>query len=597
MRIYVLLSLGLILHIFAFSQTEASLLKKADSLKSKGKYSEAIAIYSMVIKINPKAEMAWRERGRSYLETKKYLEAEKDYKEALKLNPSCGNCYAYLGFMKFAKNDLVNALSYAEQGIKAEPANNFPYLFKARVLAAQNKYDEAELAFAKALELDPNNVNTFYYRAEMHNETGNTEKAFNDFTTVIRLDPSIATAYFGRAVILANQQKFDEALKEIATAIEKDNTQAHFHKMVANLYYYKDNPDSAIKYYSKAIQLDPKDHESYFYRSRSKYNLEDMDAACKDLKQAIAMIPKDGNQYALSIKFEAEGLFTESCDSTKPGYYYHRGIANYNLKKFDLAIKIYDQGLTRFPHHALMTSFRGNAYLASGNYKKAEEDYTRAIDLRKNLLPEVEQSWNYRELDGPQKDLYTKGLLTAIYNTRAEARMKSGNDASAAEDIDEVLANHPENAHSRDHTYVLKGVLAMNQNDNSAALTAFNKAIALNGENINAFVNRAIIKMNLAYKAKVINQSIQLGGMGMHGSFNLPPKEKTIVNKDNLRAALVDVNKAIALDKNYAYAYYVRALVKNELGEPGVCYDLLLADKLGLHGMKELITAHKCNQD
>jgi tetratricopeptide (TPR) repeat protein len=315
--------------------------------------------------------------------------------------------------------------------------------------------------------------------------------------------------------------------------------------------------------------------------------MEDMDASCDDLRELLKKIPAtttDTQEKQIrDIAVEAEA---GHCDSSTAGYYYQRGIANYNLVKYDRAIEWYNRGLAKFPDHCMMTSFRGNAYLAAENYRTAEADYTRSIELRPKLIAELQKG----NTNGLSARDYANFMIADIYRMRAKVRLSLNNYAGAMVDVEEGIALIDPQSEQRTDFFKTKGDIFLAQNDNSSAFTWYNKALQVTPNFPEALANRALVKLNLAYRVRVISPSI-----GVNNSrINLPTKTQQIVNKDNLESALADCNKAIAGNPQYGYAYYVRSMIKEALEQSDYCYDLFKAESLGLGFVKEIISEKKC---
>lgn len=593
MKIFAFIFLLVMPQMFVTAQKPNPLLDKADSLFKLKKLKEAVAIYSNIIKSDPKNEMALKGRAYIYFKGEKLDEAERDYKEVLKINPSCSNCLANLGLINVSKNNTSTALPLIEKAITADPKNPYAYVAKARALVSEEKYQDAESNFARALSLDSNFIEALYYRAHMYIDNNKLENAKKDFIAMIRIDPKSPSAHYALGITFANEQNFDLALQHFFTAIKEDSTEATYYNAVGNVYYFKFQPDSAIDYYTRAIRLDPDDYVSYFYRSQTWHNKEDMDASCADLAETIKRIPKNPDGDAQSIKVDANIMSKEFCDSLQPGYYYQRGIAKYNLHQYKQALLFYDRGLQKFPQHSMMTSFRGNAFFALGNYKEAEAEYTKSLFLKNNLATEIQQSWNYDEKSETEKQQMLSTYLVDIYGHRAEARISLGNYAAAQDDVQEAL-KVPGNLDVKSYVYLLSGVLKIIEGNNNSALSEFNKSIAINPNYAEAYANRAIVKMNLAFRTKIISYYSNIRGGSLNGQFNFSGVNKSSVNTDNLEAALTDCNKALQLKPDYAYAYYIRANIKIYLEQPDYCYDLLKAEQLGLTEAVTLISEKKC---
>lgn len=590
MKKLVFLFSTLIFHSIGFTQQEKILLKRADSLFLLNKTEDAIRVYSTVLKQNPKSEKALMGRGKSYVNTNRLAGAEKDFREAVRLNSKCADCWATLGIIKFLLGNDAAALSLAEQAIKLDKNNSIAYILKGRLAKNAGKYNEAADYFNKSIAID-SSADAFYFRATLFIESGQLEKAMKDLLIVNRINPGFSTAYYEIGVMFANEQKWDDALRNFLLAIQKDSTRGDYYKVVGNVYVYKDELPLALNYYTKAIQLDNRDYESYFYRGGVYYKLEDMDATCGDYKTALTRISaKDTAEYTQLIKEDIISNLAEFCDTSHPGYYYQRGVASYNLKQFEKAITWYNKGLVKFPKHFMLTSFRGNAHFALGNFPQAESDYTQSLANRNQLPAEVNQSMNFRNADALQKQAYINGSLADVYRQRAEVRINLNNYTGALADIEETLKIIPPDAPGKEYAYNTKGAIYLATEDYNNALMWFNKALQLTPGFPLALINRAIVKLNLAYKVRITDRQIT----GQYFHIRLPEKETSTVNIETLESALLDCNKAITIDPGFAYAYYTRAAIKIALNQGDYCYDLLKAAQMGLSYAQEMVVEKKC---
>ena len=64
-----------------------------------------------------------------------------------------------------------------------------------------------------------------------------------------------------------------------------------------------------------------------------------------------------------------------------PEAYNNRGLAFYNLKRYQQAVKDYSQAIRMNPEDAIAYNNRGNVYYEMMKYEPAESDYNKSIDL------------------------------------------------------------------------------------------------------------------------------------------------------------------------------------------------------------------------
>ena len=122
------------------------------------------------------------------------------------------------------------------------------------------------------------------------------------------------------------------------------------------------NLGSAISYFTQAIQKDSKNHLAYSYRGLSYSLIGDKQQAIKDYSRAIEL------------------------NSNLSNARYNRGlILSRDLKKYDEALRDFEELIKRNPRDADALFERGNIYFQKGNKQQALNDYTTAIRLNKQL--------------------------------------------------------------------------------------------------------------------------------------------------------------------------------------------------------------------
>jgi tetratricopeptide (TPR) repeat protein len=577
------------------AQADTVLVKKGDSLAIAKKTEEAIALYTRAIKINPKNEKAYRGRGRSYMDQNKYKPAESDYKIALQLNPKCSNCLANMGLIKFSLYDTIAALKYADEAIKIDDKNSYGYEVRGRINFYKDKNSEALIDFNRAIYLDSLNAQAFYFRALVLIKMEEFEKGVNDLSVTTRLAPAFAHAWYQRGIYYANNQQWNEALRDFSQAAALDSNNSNYQTYIANVYLNIADPATAYTYYSKAVKLNDKNFEAHYYKSVAAYRMEEMDNSCVCLRAMQSKLPaKIEDDGLIELQSAMNEQLKEYCDTNFSAFYYQRGIAAYNKGEYAGAIEWYNEGLRKFPGHFMMTSFRGNANLARREYKEAENDYTGTLGLTDHLDTELKEASSYKdEVASTQKTL-REAMIAFVYSNRAEVRFNMNNPKGAEADIETALKMMPADTPEKEYFYNIRGILYLSENDNSNALNYFNKAIQANPGFVSAYINRALVKINLAYKIRVISTGFFIQNKNINTRFDLPLLKKTTVNRDNLGAALADCNKAIQIDGKNSYAYQIRAYIKLLLGESDYCYDLLKAEQLGSTEATALINEQKC---
>ena len=90
MRRSVFISLIFFFLITSCKQSNETLLNKANELDKKGKHDQAIDIYTKIIKRDTRLQLAYFNRGLTYLKTKNYDKALADFNKIMSLHPNSG---------------------------------------------------------------------------------------------------------------------------------------------------------------------------------------------------------------------------------------------------------------------------------------------------------------------------------------------------------------------------------------------------------------------------------------------------------------------------------------------------------------------------
>jgi Flp pilus assembly protein TadD len=118
------------------------------------------------------------------------------------------------------------------------------------------------------------------------------------------------------------------------------------------------DPQKALGYWTKAIRKNPKSSEAYNNRGLAYYNLKRYQQAVKDYSQAIRMNPEDAIAYN------------------------NRGNAYYEMMKYEPAESDYNKSLTINPQYANAYMNRGLVYYQMDKTDQACADLERACELK-----------------------------------------------------------------------------------------------------------------------------------------------------------------------------------------------------------------------
>ena len=189
--------------------------------------------------------------------------------------------------------------------------------------------------------------------------------------------------YYFYSALIAKDLEIKKELYTNAIEANPNFTDAYINRgLVYNeLKEYK----NSIADYDKAIEMDSKCALAFNNRGYSKFLAGDLDGALKDYNKAILLNPK--MKMALDNKAM---LFSKACmeDDKDFGekYYLSLGIAELREGNIAEAIRNFDESIALNPKTELPYFYKGIAYQSLNKNDEAYENYSKAIEINKNMI-------------------------------------------------------------------------------------------------------------------------------------------------------------------------------------------------------------------
>jgi len=585
MRVY-LFTITLLILASASAQKKGA-YATADSLVHVKKFKESIPFFEKALKSNPKDIKALRGIGYANAKLGNFDLAEKHFLQALTIDPSCSRCYVNLGEVAWARKDHALAEAYYSKAIALD---NNSFLLTQRAYLRELKGDKfgALADYNKAVELRPDSGAYYIFRAAYNKRMGYLPLALSDINKAIALEPANAGFYFERAEFYYGRQMIKEALEDVNKGLTLDSTLVALYTGRGAIYSTLGERQLALQDYTKALTLSPEDHLTLYDRGLERYYLEDMDGSCEDIMKAYKIAkeidPSDPNLPKMELSIN------DYCDSSRASYYYQRGIAYYNLHKYNASIEAYSRGLAKF-NSGMMYCFRGNAYMMANDPKNAVADYRKSLARMENMKMEMSENPRYKDANPDTIRIYLAGFSAEMYQSSAQCYAALREFPAALQAIDSALLIFPNGQQGlRKETYYnIRGNILFATGKFEEAIKDFDAAIRYNPRFELAYINRALARVNV--EARMVPVDLIL-----HGSetepFNLDWILPVAIGKKKIPAALLqsamaDCDKALSLNKDLAYIYYVRSYVMR-YQYADFCKDLNKAKELGFPVQKEL---------
>ena len=278
----------------------------------------------------------------------------------------------------------------------------------------------------------------------------------------------------------------------------------------------------------------------YSDRGIAKWRLKQTNAAIIDFNQSIQLSPEE------------------------PSVYNNRGNAYMDLGRFEEALKDLDRAIVLSPSYGVAYNNRGNAYAALGQYTEAFQSFRKAAGLLpQNPIPFNGRGRSHAELaryHAAVRDL-TRAIsldqkYAAAYSNRAEANFAIAKYSAAAGDVTEAVTLEPDLA--QPNLLLLRARAYSAENKFKEAIADFDKALELNGNLIDAYVERgALFAKNRRYDDAIgdYTRALQLDGKNAK-AYALRGEAK--LKLETPGDALVDVNQALSLSLGDPLALRIR---------------------------------------
>ena len=197
-------------------------LEKANIMSDRGRYEDAVPLYT-------EAAAAFPDRGHIY------------YRR--------GVCYENLGLLPRALDDYLQCL-------EVQPSHTDALNNKGVVLAKLERYSEAAEAFTSLVRQQPDNVLALRNRGLCQHDLGHFDEALADYSAAIAVAPHEAENWFQRGNVYLEQSRLAEAEDDYARAVEVDagHAKAWMNRGVGR--YNAGERTLAMEYLEHASELD-----------------------------------------------------------------------------------------------------------------------------------------------------------------------------------------------------------------------------------------------------------------------------------------------------------------------------------------------------
>jgi len=557
-------ALHFISKIHETQRRDESLKTKGKLLYHKKKYREAILEFSEIKEDSQEYANALKGIGNCYYRLKEYQKALNAYNEALRINPYYTDIYYNCGIVFNAKGEYAKSIESYQKVIELNPKYYLAYNNRGYAFYKIGRYKEALEDFNKCLEISKNEIKKDYYNALSNKgivllRLGYYKEARKILSRTVEIYPSFDEAWYHKGLVHFSLEEFDKAEEAFDQVIELDKDFVVDSWVRKGLIFAElNNHNEAMKAFSKGEEIiikhknkDLKEYETeiwkIFYSDNeniSKDFEKDVKVYLKDLKSYLLKIcentiNKDIEKY---IKEYAESRENDTLGSTFSLLHQKYRVFSLFRKGFELH---YEKIKNRYKKYSIdLLLSKSFALYLLGKYEEAlvlieeipAEDKARIPALKQKGVIMEKQRKNKEVKDNYCEILNTVNRMKIDewdiqpYNDMFFVLRKQGEYEKCIELYKEACSKNLVDSYLM---YQL-GIVLRYHNNLYRALDAFKKAIELNPNYYEAWINKALVLRGLLEHEK---------------------------SKDSFNQAEKILNSIIKLNENHSAANYHMGLI------------------------------------
>ncbi|MFL5730980.1 MAG: tetratricopeptide repeat protein [Cytophagaceae bacterium] len=354
-------------------------------------WHDSFSLWTDVIEKQPKAGIAYNNRGVEYAERKNYERAIPEYDKAIELNPEHTEAYNNRGVARAALKNYSGAKQDYNKAIRLKPDYFDPYYNRGNAFIEMKDTLAAIRDYDKVLELNPYHSGALNNRGLARRMVKNYQGAMNDFNRAIELYPNNAEAYANRALLRTDMGDLKGAQEDNEKALALNPEFGNAYLQRANNKSQNKDYAGAISDYDEVLRSDPNNAEALFKRGVAKINLNNPAGGLADLNKVLSLQPQNAEALlqrglAKNNSKDHKGAIEDYSKvlELKPGYsdaYCNRGIARAEMKDMKGALADYNKAIETKPDFLEAYSNRGLLKADLKDYKGAMADYNKAISI------------------------------------------------------------------------------------------------------------------------------------------------------------------------------------------------------------------------
>ncbi len=552
------------------------LLLRADVRAQQKHFDAALEDMNFLLRRDPESASLHFERGTIFMAQNDTLSAKESFAAAARYDSQNAANWSALGLTNMLLKQDDEALQNLTQAINLGSKWAGDYINRGILFYHRNNYRAALADYDKAVEINDKDAQCYYNRGLLRAEVGDYNRALDDFNEAIALAPENTEMHYQRGVVNLQLRQWNDALSDFEQLIARYPYFLPSYYLAAQALTALDKPKEAYQYQQKAHDLE-KDKEAITQAQKQAAATPNTDVQLADNQ------PQKRDRRK---EFSARAAQTERANEQKEEYQSEaRGSVQKRyadvINEPNIAISYYaqKQALRQTNYfHYVVDAYNKQKRLPSPLHFTVQE-----IPLTASMIAghfeTINQLTNTIEQLTSRKDT---AVVAALFFARAMEFALVGDYSSAVDDCTQAIAAYRDDARNP-----AAPIMYFCRSNWRYKLLEYQLAT---GE-IDAAEMMQSPRASFELMLRDLDRTIHLQPDFAFAYYN---KANILCTQKDYKAAIQYYTQAIAVDANFAEAYFNRGLTRIYIDalDEGIA-DLSKAGELGIYQAYNLITRFK----
>jgi len=467
-----------------------------DAYVEQGKFAEAAIEYRNAVQLDARFAEAHLKLAETYSRLGNHENALGAYVRAADLLPDNAEVQITAGNYLLVAGQRKEAGDRAEKVLEKEPQNVRAHVLRGNVLAGLKNFDAAIKEIEEAIQLDPKRSPSYATLGAIESARGRRDQAEEAFKRAVAIDPNWIEGHLALVNHYWATNELAKAEQSLLKALEIDPSNALANRGIALFYLSTGRVADAEKYFAAAAKS-----------SAMPFALADYFLAIGRSKDAVGELETLKKQTPLSdqadrrlVRAHADAGNTQQSETIvdkilerspkDPDMMLAKGELLARAGKDDEALRQVKAAAEGAPSSATAQYMLGQMLATRGDIEGAKRAYTEVLRLNPRAavahvalarLHLIEGSTE-ASLRAADEAVRVKPGDVEAQLARARGLLANGDAAEADALIDGLARKHPK----LPAVHIQRGMIAINRNNPAAARAAFQRALELDDDAIEA---------------------------------------------------------------------------------------------------------------